>query len=200
VNDDRTLPVLEDAIVKKAAEFARTKHAHQKRLDGKTPYFTHVEGVARFVAEVFPDPIVVAAAYLHDTIEDTGTTWNKLNDRFGAEVANIVGQLSLDHRIPEEDALRLYRETLSTASERVRIVKLADLLHNLMSLGDAVARARPDFEERVIAKWTDTLSVLHDAHERSKASDEAKQAFTSLYERAADLLASRKRELMKETA
>lgn len=188
-----TYPVLLDPLVVKAAAFARTKHKHQKRLNG-APYFEHVEGAAKFVVEVVSDPEMVAAGYLHDTIEDTGVSHDKLRGRFGAEVARIVSSLSSDNRLPEEAQLVEYRARLAAGGVKVWIVKLADMLHNAQSLDDAVSRAKPDFEHRVIVKWNGTLAALKEAFDSSGLFGQSMGvAFIKLFRRVADAIGDRER-------
>jgi guanosine-3',5'-bis(diphosphate) 3'-pyrophosphohydrolase len=77
------------------------------------------------------DPETLAAALLHDTLEDTTTDYDDLEKAFGAKVASFVALLSKDNRFPEEERERRYRETLSHAPDPVRFVKLADIRDNL---------------------------------------------------------------------
>lgn len=189
------MEILNHPLVKKAAEFAKVKHAHQKRMDGKTPYFAHLEGVATFVAEVYPDAEAVAAGYLHDTIEDTNTDYDKLHSRFGQAVADMVAALTMDNRLPEEKRLAEYRRVLADSSLRTALVKVADILHNLQSLGDAVARAKPDFERKMIEKWNETLRVLWNANNNAMAQGDLGVGFASLYDRARGVLVNRASEL-----
>lgn len=189
------MEILTHPLVKKSAEFAKTKHAHQKRLDGKTPYFAHLEGVARLIAEVYPDPEMVAAGYLHDTIEDTNTDWDKLQSRFGQAVADMVAALTMDNRLPEETRLAEYRRVLAGSTLKTVLVKAADILQNLQSLGDAVARAKPEFERKMIEKWKETLRVLWNANNNAKAQGDLGAGFVSLYDRAQEILSKRAGEL-----
>lgn len=185
------MEILTHPLVKKAAEFARTKHAHQKRLDGKTPYFAHLEGVATLVAEVYPDAEMVAAGYLHDTIEDTNTDYDKLLSRFGQTVADIVSALTMDNRLREEERLAEYRDRLRKAPLQAVVVKAADILHNANSLGDNVARALPDFERKVLVKWRGTLDVLLLSNPLVPVKSDLLGAFLSLHTRASEILVKR---------
>ena len=115
-----------------AVAFAARAHRHQIRKDGRTPYVSHVVRVALTVTQVFgcDDPVVLAAALLHDTIEDTTTDYDDLAERFGAEVAGCVAALTKNMTLPEEEREREYDERLARADWRVRLVKLADTYDN----------------------------------------------------------------------
>src|SRR6478735_6818382 len=92
-------------IVFQAAAFAARKHEHQKRKDGKTPYFSHPVRVCLVVRQVFgfDDPRMLAAALLHDTIEDTTTDYDDIVERFGPDVARWVAAVSKDSRMPFDE-------------------------------------------------------------------------------------------------
>jgi guanosine-3',5'-bis(diphosphate) 3'-pyrophosphohydrolase len=83
-------------IVFEAAAFAARAHRHQLRKDDRTPYVSHPFRVCLVVRQVFgfDDPKVLAAALLHDTIEDTTTDCDDLTDEFGPDVARWVGAMS----------------------------------------------------------------------------------------------------------
>lgn len=116
-----------------AVAFAARAHRGQSRKDGVTPYVSHVFRVTLIVRQVFgvDDPGVLAAAVLHDTLEDTATDYEDLSERFGADVANWAAALSKDMRLPEDRREETYRSTLSRAPWQVRVIKLADMLDNL---------------------------------------------------------------------
>src|SRR5262245_35466683 len=125
-------------IVFAAAAFAARAHRHQTRKDGVTPYFSHPVRVCLVVTHVFGfhDPKMLAAALLHDTIEDTTTDYDDLiAEGFGADVAHWVGALSKDSRKPEPDRERAYCEQLKAADWQAKVLKLADLYDNI---GDSI--------------------------------------------------------------
>src|SRR5262245_43305891 len=88
-----------------AADFAAQRHRHGLRKDGVTPYIAHPLRVALTVSAVFgcTDPEVLAAAILHDTIEDTQTDYDDLRERFGAWIADAVATLSVVKSLPEDE-------------------------------------------------------------------------------------------------
>lgn len=116
-----------------AVSFALRRHAHQKRRDGRTPYAAHVVRVAFTVAEVFGchDETVLAAALLHDTIEDTTTDYDDVAERFGTDVADLVAALTKDMTLPEAPREQAYDRRLARSDWRARLIKLADAYDNL---------------------------------------------------------------------
>src|SRR5438874_3852729 len=86
-----------------AASFAARAHRHQLRKDGQTPYAAHPFRVCLIVRHVFgiDDPDFLAAALLHDTIEDTTTDFDDLAAEFGPRIAGYAAALSKDGRLPE---------------------------------------------------------------------------------------------------
>jgi len=130
----------------KAASFAARAHRHQTRRDGKTPYVAHVFRVAMTVRDVFgcDDEVCLAAALLHDTIEDTGADFDEIAEGFGAEVARCVAALTKNMSLPEAERESDYDARLAKADWRARLVKLADQYDNLSDLcgGDAAFCAR----------------------------------------------------------
>ncbi len=121
-------PVLE------AIAFAARAHRGQLRKDNQTPYASHVFRVCFIVRHVFglDDPQVLAAAVLHDTVEDTTVDFDDLQEQFGEAVAVWVGALSKDKRKPEEVREQAYTHQLRQAAWQVKVCKLADVFDNLM--------------------------------------------------------------------
>jgi len=127
-----------------AAAFAARAHHHSVRKDGCTPYFSHPARVALTIACVFGvnDEATIAAALLHDTLEDTGADYDKIAEGFGVEVGRIVAAVSKDMRLPERERERAYDEQLARASWKARLIKLADVYDNLHDVLDAAGRRR----------------------------------------------------------
>jgi guanosine-3',5'-bis(diphosphate) 3'-pyrophosphohydrolase len=120
-----------------AAAFAAEKHATQKRKGAAgEPYVNHVIEVAQLVSTELsePDANVVAAALLHDTIEDTGVTKEELVERFGADIAGLVAELTDDKSLPKAVRKRLQIEHAPMLSVRAQTIKLADKISNLRSV------------------------------------------------------------------
>ncbi|MBX6377498.1 MAG: bifunctional (p)ppGpp synthetase/guanosine-3',5'-bis(diphosphate) 3'-pyrophosphohydrolase [Clostridia bacterium] len=150
----RYLPEADLSLVERAYAFAEKAHAGQFRLSGD-PYIQHPLAVASILADLELDTITVAAALLHDVVEDTGVTLEEVERSFGAEVALLVdgvtklGQLRYRTRV-EEQAENLRKMLLAMARDiRVVLIKLADRLHNMRTLS-----ALPEEKQRVIAQET----------------------------------------------
>ena len=124
-------------LVLRAAQFAAHKHKDQRRKDAKaTPYINHPIGLAEVLHTDggVRDPVVIAAALLHDTIEDTETTYDELRGIFGEEIADTVVELTDTKFLGKEARKRLQIAKAGRASERARHVKLADKICNLRDI------------------------------------------------------------------
>ena len=130
-----------DELWRRAASFAALAHEHQVRKDGVTPYIAHPFRVAMTVRHAFgcDDPVCLAAAMLHDVIEDTTRDYDDIADEFGTDVADIVSALTKDMRRPEPDREREYDANLAKADWRARLIKLADVLDNLADMATSKA-------------------------------------------------------------
>lgn len=84
------------------------------------------------------DPVVIIAALLHDTVEDTDTTFEEIETQFGTEVRNIVRELTDDKSLPKVERKRLQIENASKCSHKAKLIKLADKLYNLRDLQKAI--------------------------------------------------------------
>lgn len=106
------------------------------RKDGRTPYVAHPFRVAMTVRDVFgcDDAEAIAAALLHDTIEDTLTDFDEIAERFGESVAGIVAALTKNMALPEPAREADYDARLAAADWRARLVKLGDVFDNLSDL------------------------------------------------------------------
>jgi len=133
-------PQAEVALVEKAYVFAARAHEGQLRLTGE-PYLSHPLEVAYILAQMGLGPVTVACGLLHDTVEDTDTSLDDLDEYFGEEVADIVNgvtklsQISFSNREAQQ-AEYIRKMLLAMAHDiRVILVKLADRLHNMRTLG-----------------------------------------------------------------
>ncbi|WP_298036307.1 RelA/SpoT family protein [uncultured Microbacterium sp.] len=126
------------AIIERAYAVAKEKHEGQKRQSGE-PYITHPLAVAQILAEMGLGPRAVAAALLHDTVEDTGYALSELTDTFGDEVAMLVdGVTKLDKvKYGESAQAETVRKMIVAMSKDIRVllIKLADRLHNARTWG-----------------------------------------------------------------
>lgn len=126
-------------ILKRAFEISSSAHAGQQRLTGE-PYITHPLEVAIILADLEMDEDSLVAALLHDTIEDTSYTQDKLKVEFGSSVAGLVEGLTKLEKLQfkskeEQQAENLRKMLLAMAKDlRVILIKLADRLHNMRTL------------------------------------------------------------------
>lgn len=133
-------PKTSTAMISQAYELALEAHAGQTRRSGE-PYIHHPLAVARIVAGFGLDDVTVAAALLHDAVEDTGITLDELSARFGDEVARIVDGVTKLDRVQfdskaEQQAASMRKMLVAMAKDlRVLMIKLADRLHNMRTLG-----------------------------------------------------------------
>jgi len=125
------------AQIMRALKFAAAKHRDQRRKDVQaSPYINHPIALAVILADEVgvTDTAVICAALLHDTVEDTETTIPELVERFGAEVASIVAEVTDDKTLPKSERKKQQIEHARTASEKARLVKLADKIANLRDI------------------------------------------------------------------
>ena len=126
-------------IIEKAYVFSARVHQGQTRLSGE-PYLNHPLEVAYLITQMHLDVAAIAAAFLHDTIEDSLTSLEDIKQEFGDEVALLVGGLTKISRIhfqsTEEEQAENFRKMLLAMSKDLRIflIKLADRLHNMRTL------------------------------------------------------------------
>ena len=124
--------------VESAEFFARDKHKGMTRNDGITPYFEHLKDVVSLLKSLgIIDEDVLCSGWLHDTIEDTDTTFDDLYERFGKKVAVLVSSLSKDEDLPKKERERLYVKQLKDAPLDAKIIKLCDISANLKDLANS---------------------------------------------------------------
>lgn len=129
------------ALFEEAVRFAAEAHDGQRRKGGDTPYLIHPLEVAAICATLSSDPEILAAAVLHDVVEDAGVTTEELRARFGARVASLVAAETEDKRehLPPAETWRIRKEESLKALKRaedpgVAILWLGDKLSNLRSM------------------------------------------------------------------
>ena len=131
------LPPRDLAIVLEALAFAAHKHRDQRRKDAAaSPYINHPIALANVLVRegAVSEPEVVAAALLHDTLEDTQTSPAELRTAFGERVAHIVAEVTDDKSLPKADRKRLQIEHAAAISREAKLVKLADKICNLRDM------------------------------------------------------------------
>ncbi len=121
----------------RALDFAARKHRDHRRKDiNASPYINHPIALANVLVNEagIDDPDVLCAALLHDTIEDTDTTPEELTEVFGKVICDIVLEVTDDTALPKEVRKRLQVENAAGASEKARLVKLADKICNVRDI------------------------------------------------------------------
>ena len=152
-------PVL---LFARALDFAARKHVHQRRKgELAEPYVNHLSDVARLLAEATggEDIAVVIAGLLHDTIEDTDTTFAELATEFGPEIAELVGEVTDDRTLPKAERKRLQVETAPHKSARARMIKLADKTSNLHSMIASPPKDWSSQRRREYIEWAERVAA-----------------------------------------
>lgn len=139
-----------------ALSFAVEKHRYQRRKDRRlSPYVNHLVDVANTlwnVGQVHDEDILIAAI-LHDTIEDTNTTSQEIEDRFGKQVLSYVLEVSDDKTKPKELRKRIQVLTAASKSDGAKQISLADKLANLEDIIERPPANWPAERRRAYALW-----------------------------------------------
>lgn len=114
-----------------ALQFASQRHAQQKRKCFDYPYITHPIMVFHMVSQFSADEDTLIAALLHDTVEDTDTSLQEVEQLFGRTVAEYVDWLSEDKAMPYHERKKTYAERFKDAPKEVLLIKGADIFYNL---------------------------------------------------------------------
>ena len=126
------------SVIERAYTVAERAHRGQKRRSGE-PYITHPIAVAQILAELGVAPVAIAAALLHDTVEDTDYTLDQLTEEFGEEIAMLVDGVTKLDKVKYGDSAQAetVRKMVVAMSKdiRVLVIKLADRLHNARTWG-----------------------------------------------------------------
>ena len=151
--DEKGFTMPKDNLLEDAVAFAAQKHAGKYRKGSKLPYIVHPMEAAAICASFTDDVEVLAAAVLHDVVEDAGVTVGEIEERFGGRVAAIVAGESEDKRegLPPADTWKVRKlegiEHVRNADDiGVKMVCLGDKLSNIRSI-------QRDFEERGDGVW-----------------------------------------------
>ena len=128
---------MNNQLILKAAHFAAHKHRNKRRKDEeKTPYINHPIAVAKIISEIgnIEDPEILAAALLHDTIEDTETTVEELIDHFGKRVCNLVQEVTDDKTLPKLERKQRQIDHAKEISKDAALIKLGDKISNVTDI------------------------------------------------------------------
>ncbi|MBB5690056.1 bifunctional (p)ppGpp synthetase/guanosine-3',5'-bis(diphosphate) 3'-pyrophosphohydrolase [Roseomonas alkaliterrae] len=155
-------PRADRRLIEDAYALAAEAHAPQKREDGQ-PYIVHPLAVAEILAGYRLDAATIATALLHDTVEDTGVTLPELEKRFGKEVARLVDGVTkltrLELQSERTKQAENFRKLVLAMSEDIRVllVKLADRLHNMRTLG---AKGSPEKRRKTARETLEIYAPL----------------------------------------
>jgi GTP pyrophosphokinase len=149
------------SLIRKAWEFCVSHHEGQTRASGE-PYIVHPLEVAEVLAEMKLDATAIAAALLHDAVEDTPATSEEIGERFGDQVAHIVEGVTKIDKIQfanreDRQAENVRKMLLAMVSDvRVVLIKLADRLNNMRTL----EHLKPDRQEAIARETLDIYAPL----------------------------------------
>ncbi|MFM8594102.1 MAG: HD domain-containing protein [Chloroflexota bacterium] len=153
----------------KARDFAAKKHAGQLRKGAnREPYITHPIEVAKLVSEATGgnDEILIAAAVLHDTIEDTDASYDDLFEEFNREVADLVAEVTDDTRLPGATRKASQIADMPKKSDRAKMIKMADKISNLRSIRDSPPASWTDEKKRNYIEFSSSVvNGARDANE-----------------------------------
>jgi guanosine-3',5'-bis(diphosphate) 3'-pyrophosphohydrolase len=186
-------PDTNEALLNRAYVYAMKAHGEQRRASGD-PYFSHPIEVAAILTDLKLDDATIAAALLHDTIEDTEATRAEIDSLFGADIGSLVEGLTklkkLDLVTKEaKQAENLRKLLLAIAADvRVLLVKLADRLHNMRTLD----YMRPDSRRRSAEETLEIYAPLAGRMGMHEMREELEDlSFRELYPDAYDVLSAR---------
>lgn len=148
------------ALLLEAATFAAQRHAGQLRKGAeRTPYINHPLEVARLLASVgnISDIDVLRGALLHDTVEDTGTKPEELEERFGPTVRRLVEEVTDDKSLPKARRKELQVEHTPHISVGAKQIKLGDKISNVVDVTDHPPSDWPIERRREYLDWTEAV-------------------------------------------
>ncbi|MGH8558022.1 MAG: HD domain-containing protein [Methylococcales bacterium] len=180
---------MNETLILKAAYFAAMKHRDQRRKDhASSPYINHPIAVALTLAEIgqVDDCEVIAAALLHDTIEDTDTSPEELEGKFGARVRQLVEEVTDDKNLMKMERKRRQIEHASQLSFGAALVKLGDKISNVTDIANSPPSGWDlnrrleylDWAEAVISNCPKVNQSLENRF--AQALDEGRAKLTSL--------------------
>ncbi|MGE3149373.1 MAG: bifunctional (p)ppGpp synthetase/guanosine-3',5'-bis(diphosphate) 3'-pyrophosphohydrolase [Pseudorhodoplanes sp.] len=189
-------PNTDEDLLNKAYVYAMKAHGEQKRASGD-PYFSHPLEVAAILTELKLDDATIAAALLHDTIEDTEATRAEIDKIFGADIGGLVEGLTKLARLDlvskqAAQAENLRKLLLAIANDvRVLLVKLADRLHNMRTIGHMPAQSRRRAAEETLDIYAPLAGRIGMHELREELEDLAfREIYPEAYQVVADRLAA----------
>jgi guanosine-3',5'-bis(diphosphate) 3'-pyrophosphohydrolase len=165
------------ALLLRALAFAAHKHRDQRRKDPEaSPYINHPIALADVLVNEggVRDVEVLCAALLHDTVEDTATTPQELEETFGPRIARIVAEVTDDKSLAKAERKRLQVEHAAALSPEAKLVKLADKICNLRDVAERPPASWDLARRREYFDWAKrVVDGLRGAHPRLEAAFDA---------------------------
>jgi len=156
------------SLILRAACFAAERHRDQRRKGAEeTPYINHPFAVASALCDEggVTDPELLAAALLHDTIEDTATTKEELRKLFGSRIAGIVAEVTDDKSLSKAERKRAQLDHAAHASKDAQQLKIADKLCNLRDILTSPPADWPMFRKYQYFEWAkEVVDQVRDAN------------------------------------
>lgn len=146
----------------KAVDFAAIKHKDQRRKNpGKTPYINHPIGVANILSNEadVTDIEVLVTAILHDTVEDTETSCEEIEEHFGRCIRILVEECSDDKSLQKAERKRQQIEHAPMCSPKAKLVKLADKIYNLRDLNEITPEGWSEERVQEYFSWASKVFV-----------------------------------------
>ncbi|SIO41836.1 metal dependent phosphohydrolase [Rhodovulum sp. ES.010] len=159
-------------LVGAARAFAEDRHRDQRRKDaGASPYVTHVAEVAALTEGFGGGVVEIAAAWLHDTVEDCPpTSHDELAAAFGAEVAAIVGALTDDKSLPKAERKRMQVVNAPSKSSGAALVKICDKISNCRAVAETPPVTWSVARRLAYLDWSvEVVTVLPPHHPAARA-------------------------------
>jgi len=157
----------------KAIDFAAKKHRDQRRKDAEaTPYINHpIELASLLIEHVGDDNLeVVISAILHDTVEDTQTTPEELEQTFGSRIRDVVMEVTDDRTLPKSVRKQMQIDHAGHSSHPARLVKLADKICNLRDMHEHPPATWSLERKREYYDWAkDVIDQLRGTHAELEA-------------------------------
>lgn len=148
------------ALILHAADFAATRHRAQRRKDARgSPYINHPLRVAHLLATVgrVHDAEVIAAALLHDTVEDTATSLQEIEHAFGARVRALVAEVSDDRRLSAAQRKHAQIAGAPALSDEAVLIKLGDKISNICDMIDSPPQGWSLERRRAYLDWAEAV-------------------------------------------
>ena len=147
-------------LILKSAHFSAQKHSKQRRKDvDASPYINHPISVALEIVQTggVDDPEILAAALLHDTIEDTETTPAELEGQFGKQVCKYVLEVTDDKSLPKDERKKKQIEHAKKLSKGAALIKLGDKISNVTDVAEHPPATWDIIRRKAYLDWAETV-------------------------------------------